>query len=255
MSSASSDLRHAAIVAASRALVDGAREFGVALDERQIEAFGAYHRELIEWNERFNLTAITDTEGVYIRHFLDSLSCLQGRPRPEPGLRLDLIDVGAGAGFPGIPIKLAAPSVRLTLLEATGKKVGFLEHLVQTLGLSDVRAVHTRAEEAGRISAHREQYDWAVARAVADLPVLVEYMLPLVRVGGLALAQKGERAAAEVQDAAAAIHALGGRVRRLMPVEIRGLAETRHLVLIDKVAATPERYPRRPGVPSKRPLS
>jgi 16S rRNA (guanine527-N7)-methyltransferase len=235
-------------------LVAGARTFDVALDSRQLAAFSTYHRELLEWNGRFNLTAITDTEGVYVRHFLDSLSCLKAMPRLASGSGTQIIDVGAGAGFPGIPIKIASPAVHLTLLEATGKKVQFLQHLVQSLGLDQTEVLQARAEDLGNSLEHRERYDWALARAVAEMPVLAEYLLPLVRVGGVVLAQKGERAAAEVQEAATAIQTLGGRVRRLVPVELRGLAETRYLVIIDKIAATPERYPRRSGVPAKRPL-
>jgi 16S rRNA (guanine527-N7)-methyltransferase len=149
---------------------------------------------------------------------------------------------------------MICPGMRLTLLEATHKKVTFLENIVHMLGLEGVAVLHGRAEELGRNPAHREQYDWALARAVAEMPTLAEYLLPLVRVGGGALAQKGEGAAAEVHGADTAIVTLGGRVRRLVPVELRGLAETRFLVVVDKVAATPEQYPRRPGIPQKRPL-
>jgi 16S rRNA (guanine527-N7)-methyltransferase len=209
---------------------------------------------LVAWNQRFNLTAITDWKGVLVRHFLDSLSCLKALPMPELAVGARVIDVGTGAGFPGLPLKLVCPEMQLTLLEATGKKVTFLEHMVGTLGLSGVEMIHGRAEELGQDSAHREQYDWALARAVAKMPTLAEYLLPLVRVGGTMLAQKGEGAAAEVHSADDAIVTLGGRVRRLMPVELRGLAETRYLVVVDKTAATPEKYPRRPGMPQKRPL-
>ena len=236
-------------------LVAGARGLGVTLTERHLSAFETYYRELVAWNERFNLTAITDWEGVLVRHFLDSLSCLKALPRAELAAGARVIDVGTGAGFPGLLLKIVCPGMRLTLLEATGKKVTFLEHVVQVLGLMrDVGVIHGRAEELGRDPAHRERYDWALARAVAEMPALVEYLLPLVRVGGAMLAQKGEGAAAEVHGADAAILALGGRVRQLVPVELRGLAETRYLVVVDKVAATLEKYPRRPGVPQKRPL-
>ncbi len=237
------------------ALVKGARDLGIALNEQHLAAFERYYRELVEWNQRFNLTAITDREGILVRHFLDSLSCLKAIPRAQLAVGARLVDVGSGAGFPGVPLKIVCPSVRLTLIEATAKKTAFLEHLVGVLDLSDVQVLTARAEEAGRRLEHREQYDWAVARAVAEMNTLAEYLLPLVRVGGAALAQKGEDAAAEVHAAEPAIQTLGGRVRRLVRVELRGLAETRYLVVVDKVAATTERYPRRPGVPAKRPLS
>ena len=235
-------------------LIAGARELGVTLASRHLTACETYYRELVAWNERFNLTAITDWEGVLVRHFLDSLSCLKALPRAELEAGARVIDVGTGAGFPGLLLKIVCPGMRLTLLEATGKKVTFLEHVVRVLGLRDVGVIHGRAEELGRDPAHRERYDWALARAVAEMPALAEYLLPLVRVGGAILAQKGEGAAAEVHGADAAILTLGGRVRQLVPVELRGLAETRYLVVVDKVAATLEKYPRRPGVPQKRPL-
>jgi 16S rRNA (guanine527-N7)-methyltransferase len=236
-------------------LVAGARELGITLANCHLTAFETCYWELVAWNERFNLTAITDWEGVLVRHFLDSLSCLKALPRTELAAGARVIDVGTGAGFPGLVLKIVCPGMRLTLLEATGKKVTFLEHVVGVLGLREVEVIHGRAEELGHDPAHREQYDWALARAVAEMPALAEYLLPLVRVGGAALAQKGEGAAAEVHRADAAIVTLGGRVRQLAPVELRGLAETRYLVVVDKVAATPAKYPRRPGVPQKRQLS
>jgi 16S rRNA (guanine527-N7)-methyltransferase len=235
-------------------LTAGARELDITLADRHLAAFETCYRELTAWNQRFNLTAITDREGVLVRHFLDSLSCLKALPRKELEAGARVIDVGTGAGFPGLPLKMVCPGMRLTLLEATRKKVTFLENVVRVLGLKRVEVIHGRAEELGRDPAYRERYDWALARAVAEMPTLAEYLLPLVRVGGTALAQKGEGAAAEVHGADAAIVALGGRVRQLVPVELRGLAETRYLVVVDKVAATPEKYPRRPGVPQKRPL-
>lgn len=235
-------------------LVTGARELHITLTDHHLDGFEICYRELVDWNERFNLTAITDWEGILVRHFLDSLSCLKALPRKSLAAGARVIDVGTGAGFPGLPLKLICPEMQLTLLEATGKKVTYLEHVVRALGLKGVKIVHGRAEELGHDPAHRERYDWALARAVAEMPVLAEYLLPLVRVGGAILAQKGEGAAAEVHAAEAAITTLGGRVRQLVPVELRGLAETRHLIVVDKVAATPDNYPRRPGVPKKRPL-
>jgi len=231
-----------------------ARELNIALTDRHVAAFETCFRELMAWNKRFNLTAITDREGVLVRHFLDSLSCLKALSRAELEAGARVIDVGTGAGFPGLPLKIVCPGMRLTLLEATGKKVTFLEHLVKALELKQVDVIHGRAEELGQSPVHREHYDWALARAVAELPTLAEYLLPLVRVGGTVLAQKGEGAAAEVHGADKAITTLGGRTRQLVPVELRGLAETRYLVVVDKVAATPEKYPRRPGMPNKRPL-
>lgn len=224
---------------------------GVGLSEGQLRAFRTYAEELVAWNTHINLTAITEPRAIEMRHFLDSLTCLRALS-PAPGLRV--IDVGTGAGFPGLPIKIARPELRITLLEATAKKVAFLEHLVGRLGLEGVTLVNARAEEVGQQESHREAYDWVLARAVADMRVLAEYLLPLCRLGGHCLAQKGEDAPQEVAEAQKTIDLLGGRVRQLMPVELPTVAETRYLVNIAKVAATPPAYPRRPGRPAKRPL-
>jgi 16S rRNA (guanine527-N7)-methyltransferase len=224
------------------------------LSPAQLAAFQIYADELADWNRRFNLTAITDAEAVQIKHFLDSLTCLialRAAPRhPAPAV----IDVGTGAGFPGIPLKIVCPDIRLTLVEATGKKVRFLEHLIGRLELSGVTALQARAEAIGQDPAHRERYDWALARAVAEMPALVEYLLPLVRLGGRALAQMGENAPAETQAAEMAMHMLGGRLEQIVEVELPGVADSRYLVVMHKIAATPARYPRRPGVPAKSPL-
>jgi 16S rRNA (guanine527-N7)-methyltransferase len=226
----------------------------------QLAAFQTYADELRAWNERFNLTAIKDLEGIQVKHFLDSLSALKairpagGEAAGDGGLRLRLIDVGTGAGFPGLPLKIVCPQLQLTLLEATGKKVKFCEHMVDKLKLSGVKVVKARAEEAGQDPAHREQYDWVVARAVAEMPTLAEYLLPLAKRGGRVLAQKGQDAPAETHAAAGAIKRLGGELELLIPVELPGIVETRHLVVIKKIAATPPSFPRRPGVPAKFPL-
>jgi 16S rRNA (guanine527-N7)-methyltransferase len=164
------------------------------------------------------------------------------------------IDIGSGAGFPGIPLKIYCPQMRIVLVEATGKKVDFCRHVIAHLALRDIEAIHSRAEDLAHDPDHREQYDLVFARAVADMSVLAEYTLPFCRIGGLVIAQKGARAREEAQAAEHAINLLGGRVQRAIPIELLGLAETRHLVVIAKVARTPPRYPRRPGMPSKRPL-
>jgi 16S rRNA (guanine527-N7)-methyltransferase len=224
---------------------------GVDLSETQLDQFEAYYQELIRWNERVNLTGITDPDEVLTKHFLDSLSCLQAVPE----LPKTVVDVGSGAGFPGLALKIAQPHIQLTLIEATGKKVEFLKHLVQVLGLSAVTVLHHRAEEAGRLPNHRGHYQLAVARAVAQLPILAEYMLPLLKVDGLMLAQKGVDPAAEIKAAKGALGVLGGRHLKTIPVEIPDLDAARHLVLIKKVKPTPKPYPRQPGLPAKKPLS
>jgi 16S rRNA (guanine527-N7)-methyltransferase len=200
---------------------------------------------------RFNLTAIRDPQEIQVKHFLDSLTCLQVMGEKSYGR---LIDVGTGAGFPGIPIKIVQPKLQLTLVESVGKKAEFCRHAVNILNLQGVEVVQERAEALGQDLSYREQYDWAVARAVAILPVLTEYLLPLVRVGGSMLAMKGESGPAEAHTAEHAIKMLGGHLRQLLPVTLPGVAEERYLVVIDKVAATPDAYPRKVGIPAKRPL-
>jgi 16S rRNA (guanine527-N7)-methyltransferase len=233
-------------------LQEGARQrLGLPLSRRQLEAFSIYSAELVAWNERANLTAITDPAGIEIKHFLDSLTIVPYLGRSPAGR---LIDVGTGAGFPGLPIKIACPAMRVTLVEATGKKADFCRHVVERLGLEGVEVVHARAEEVGQNSAHRQQYDIAVARAVAALPVLAEYLLPLVRLGGMAIAQKGESGPAEAHAAEGPLRLLGGRLQQVAPVELPGVAEARYLVILDKIAATPPDYPRRTGLPARRPL-
>jgi 16S rRNA (guanine527-N7)-methyltransferase len=233
-------------------LITGARALlGLELTPAQVSAFHTYAAELRAWNEKFNLTAITDPHGIQLKPFLDALSVLKVL-RPAPGARV--VDVGTGAGFPGLPLKIVCPQIQLTLVEATGKKVTFCEHLAQALKLSGVSVVKARAEELGREPAHRERYDWAVARAVAEMPVLAEYLLPLVKRGGHAVAQKGKDAPAETLGAAGAIQRLGGELEQLVQVELPGVAEPRYLVSLKKVAATPRQYPRRPGLPGKTPL-
>jgi 16S rRNA (guanine527-N7)-methyltransferase len=221
------------------------------LTPRQMDAFTWYSAELREWNRQFNLTAITEPEGIEIRHFLDSLTCLLAMDTDSSD---NVVDIGTGAGFPGLPLKIACPNMKLTLVEATRKKVEFCRHVVQRLDLEQVSVIHGRAEDVGRDQSHRQVYDLALARAVAPLPVLVEYLLPFLRVGGRAIAQKGETAHAEAHEAEAALGILGGRVSRLISVELPGVVETRYLVVIDKAAATPDKYPRRAGMPEKRPL-
>jgi 16S rRNA (guanine527-N7)-methyltransferase len=225
--------------------------FNVHLTGRQVIALTTYERELIEWNQKFNLTAIRDVAGIRTKHFLDSFSCVLAWKANPPA---NLIDIGSGAGFPGIPLKIIYPNTKVTLVESVGKKAMFCQHIVSLLGLEGVNVIHSRAEDLGQMREHREEYDWGVARAVANMRVLAEYLLPLVQVGGTMLAQKGESGPAEVHTAEKVIKLLGGEVRQLMSITLPGVVEERHLVLVDKVATTPPGYPRKPGVPTTKPL-
>ena len=225
--------------------------FNVHLTGRQVIALTTYERELIEWNQKFNLTAIRDVAGIRTKHFLDSFSCVLAWKGNPPA---NLIDIGSGAGFPGIPLKIIYPNTKLTLVESVGKKAMFCQHIVSLLGLEGVNVINSRAEDLGQMREHREYYEWGIARAVANMRVLAEYLLPLVQVGGMMLAQKGESGPAEVHTAEKVIKLLGGEVRQLISVTLPGVVEERHLVLVDKVAATPPGYPRKPGIPTKKPL-
>jgi 16S rRNA (guanine527-N7)-methyltransferase len=224
---------------------------GISLDRDQIRAFESYLEFLLEWNQRINLTAITDRDEIWRKHFLDSLSCLKVIPRSG---ELRIVDVGTGAGFPGIPLKIAFPEIQLTLVEAVGKKAEFCRLLAGHLQLRGVTILHARVEEIGCDPQQREQYDGAVARAVARMPVLAEYLLPLVKVGGWALAQKGESGPQEMEAAAGAVRLLGGAPETIVPVEYAGIVEKRFLILLRKQSPTPAKYPRRAGAASKKPL-
>ena len=226
---------------------------GLQLTTEQLAAFERYKHELIEWNSRFNLTAIRDENGIEIKHFLDSLTCILAFEPSSPPR--SLIDVGTGAGFPGIPLKLVYPHLRLTLVESIQKKAGFCQHVVETLGLRQVTVLAQRAEDVGQDPQHREAYDVATGRAVAPMPTLVEYLLPLVRIGGMVIMQKGENAPAETQQSEKVIARLGGQLRKIMPIALPAVVEDRYLVVLDKVAQTPAEYPRRTGLPAKQPLS
>ena len=224
---------------------------GIALTPTQIKLFAAYEILLLEWNSKFNLTAITDHDAIYVKHFFDSLTCLQVIPtRGE----FSLIDVGTGAGFPGIPLKIINPSINLTLVESVGKKADFCKIAVEELRMANTQVITSRAETIGHDNKFRERYDWAVARAVAPLPILAEYLLPLVRIKGSMLAQKGSGGEIEIDQAESAIKILGGKLDSVIPITLPNGMGKRTLVHIRKIAPTPEKYPRRPGTPKKNPL-
>ena len=227
-------------------------DYGIELSPLQVGQFDTFMRELLEWNQKFNLTAIRDEEGIQIKHFLDSLSVIMAFP--EGWIPQSMIDIGTGAGLPGIPLKIIYPEARLTLVESVKKKAGFCDHLVEVLGLKDVIVSSARAEEIGQDRAHRENYDLALARAVAKTPVLVEYLLPLVRTGGLTVMQKSASAKEEAEASRNAIRLMGGKLETILPVKLPGVVDERYLVVLQKIKPTPAEFPRRVGIPAKSPI-
>jgi len=224
---------------------------GIQLSTFQIGLLERYEQELIDWNQRMNLTAIREPDQIRVKHFLDSLTCLCIMRDLN---HANVIDIGTGAGFPGLPLKILFPSMQLTLVESIGKKAAFCQHIVDILKLENVEVLQQRAENVGQNANFRQHFDWAIARAVAIMPILVEFLLPLVRVGGNILAMKGDNAPVEAHHAEYATHLLGGHLRKIIPITLPGVVEQRYLVVIDKVAATPDQYPRRVGLPAKHPL-
>ncbi len=234
-------------------LASGARKLGLLLTPQQREQFQVYYQELIGWNRRINLTAITDYEEVQVKHFLDSLTVVLALQQPLlKGMRL--IDVGTGAGIPGIPLKIVLPDIKVVLLDATRKKAGFSEYVIQRLELKDVEVVVGRAEEIAHKSGYRQQFDLVLSRAVAPLTTLVELTLPFCATGGRLIAQKKGDIKEEVQEAQRAISLLGGKLIDVKSIELPDFTDERWLVVIDKIGETPPPYPRRPGIPAKRPL-
>jgi 16S rRNA (guanine527-N7)-methyltransferase len=241
-------------------LQDHAREMGIELTGAQVAALRRYQEELLDWNQRMNLTAITDPAEIESKHFLDSLSCLLALPRID-GRPLaawlasspKAVDIGAGAGLPGLALKIVWPGLRLTLLEATGKKCRFMQHVVDTLNLKDVTVVQARAEDFGQ-RAGRIAFDLALARAVSRLPTLLEYGLPLLKRGGWFVIQKGREPQEELAQSRLALQTLGGSLHDVLPVTVPGLEAERSLVIVAKAAQTPAAYPRRAGIPERQPI-
>ncbi len=233
----------------------GAKKLGLHLNPAQLKQFNIYYQELIDWNQQMNLTSITSFKEIQIRHFLDSLTATLALRQAIKGNKLDLIDIGTGAGMPGLPIKIALPAIKLILLEATAKKAAFLTHLEQKLKLDDVEIVVGRAEEVAHEPRYRQHFDIVLSRAVAPLPTLVELALPFCTINGVFIAQKkGATAHLEISKATKVISLLGGSLTKVKRIDLNELPDERYLIIIDKVSPTPKRYPRRPGIPTKRPI-
>ena len=235
-------------------LKDGAIKLGLHLNPTQLEQFQIYYQELVGWNRIVNLTTITDFKEVQIKHFLDCLTVILPFKPSIKDTGFSLIDIGTGAGLPGLPVKIAFPCVKLVLLEATAKKEAFLVHLKQKLGLDDVEIVVGRAEDVAHEIRFREQFNIVLSRAVAPLPTLVELALPLCAIGGSFIAHKKGTINLEISKATRAISLLGGSLRQVKRIDLEEFPDKRYLIIIAKVLPTPKLYPRRSGIPSKRPI-
>lgn len=231
-------------------LAEKGREAGFEFTERQLWQFTRYYELLVETNKVMNLTAITEPEEVAVKHFIDSLLAF------EKGVfeGKSLADVGTGAGFPGVPLKIYCPSLKVTLIDSLSKRLKFLQQVIDELELENISCVHLRAEDAGRNKSYREKFDLVTARAVARLSVLSEYCLPLVKKDGMFVALKGSKFAEEIEEGKAALKILGGKLLSAEPVKLPGLDDGRAIIKIAKIKATPAQYPRKAGTPEKQPL-
>lgn len=219
----------------------------IEFNEEMIKNFLKYRDLLVQWNKKFNLTAIIDDKGIALKHFVDSLSIME-----DVKGRLNLADVGTGAGFPGIPLKIAGFQGEIVLMDSLKKRVGFLDAVINELGLKNCHTEHIRAEDAGRSSSLRETFEVVTARAVANLPVLCEYCLPLTKKGGIFIAMKGPEAGEELKSSKKAIGTLGGRLKKVKKINLDDFQ--RQIIIVEKIKKTPRIYPRKAGTPKKNPL-
>lgn len=225
------------------------KEFNIEINEGQIKSFEKYMNLLLEWNEKINLTAITQPEEVKLKHFVDSLTVLKYINDDDK-----VIDIGTGAGFPGIPLKIMKENTKITLLDSLNKRINFLNIVIETLNLRNIQAIHGRAEEIARNKLYREKYDVAISRAVANLSTLTEYMLPFVKVGEKCICMKGANVNEEIEKAKNAIKELGGEIERVDNFYLSDNDNERNIIIIRKVKETSSKYPRKAGMPSKEPL-
>lgn len=235
-----------------------AEAMGISLEKRQVCQFYDYYKLLIEWNEKINLTSITEFEDVFIKHFIDSISFVKAFDSFENCKNecngKSLCDVGTGAGFPGIPVKILLPELKVTLFDSLDKRINFLREVIDKLELKDIEAIHGRVEDLSRDEKYRESFDMATARAVANLPVLLEYTLPFVKVGGKLISFKSEKASDEINMSSNALNVLGGEINRSIDFYLPETDLHRVIIIADKKNETPTKYPRKAGTPSKKPL-
>ena len=231
-------------------IADRCAGFGVEIDGNITGRLNLYGNLLLEWNEKINLTAITDDEGIAVKHFADSISVLPIMKKKKA----TLIDVGTGAGFPGIPLKIACPGLEVTLLDSLNKRINFLEEVKKQLKLNDMRCVHSRAEDGGMDATLREKFDYCVSRAVARLNILAEYCMPFVTVGGYFISLKGPDVAEELEEAQKAVGVLGGKIEEVIKIEIPHSDITHSAVVVKKIKPSPKAYPRKAGTAARKPI-
>ena len=219
------------------------------LIEEMQQQFEDYMKLLLEWNEKINLTAITEEDEIILKHFVDSLTISKYIKEGN-----SIVDVGTGAGFPGIPLKIARKDLKVTLVDSLNKRILFLNEVIEKLGLGDIETLHFRAEEFGQNKKYRESFDIATSRAVANLSTLVEYLLPLVKVGGICVCMKGSEIKEELENSKKAIEILGGEVEQVEEFYLPGTDIKRSIVIVKKISSTPKKYPRKPGTPAKVPI-
>ena len=232
-----------------KVLYEKTKQIGIELKEEQLEKFYLYMNILLEWNEKINLTAITNEEEIILKHFVDSLTI---NKYIEEGK--SIIDVGTGAGFPGIPIKILREDLKVTLLDSLNKRINFLNEVIEKLDLKNIECIHGRAEEFGKNKNYREKYDFATSRAVANMSTLSEYLIPFVKVGGKVLAMKGDKAEEELEEAKKAIKLLGGKVENIDNFYLPDSDIKRNIIIIKKIEKTERKFPRKPGTPAKEPI-
>lgn len=230
---------------------EGCRSLGLTLSDEQEAQFRTVLTELIEWNQKINLTTIIEPKDIVVKHFLDSLTLTTVADFSKGGR---LIDVGTGGGFPGIPLKIVFPELNVVLLDSVGKRLGYLDHLIHILGFTKITTLHARSEDAGRLPAYRDKFNFVTARAVARMSTLSELCIPLCKVGGLFLAMKGPDISKEITAAKSAVVQLGGTLRKVETLELPYEAGSRTITVIEKVKPTPATFPRKAGIPSRQPL-
>ena len=230
-------------------LLEKASTIGVRFSVEQMDKFYKYMNLLIEWNEKINLTAIIEPNEIILKHFIDSITILKDIKDGSI-----VVDVGTGAGFPGIPLSIMNPTLKITLVDSLNKRLIFLQEVINELDLKNVELVHARAEEFGRNKKYREKFDVATSRAVANLATLSEYLLPLVKINGKAISMKAGNASQEIEDAKKAIKTLGGNINNIEEFKLPQSDIGRTIIIIDKISGTPGKYPRKPGTPSKEPI-